>query len=416
MAANFNVTQKFKVGFTGNYSDSHIGKLPSGNDSWLFTVFGSPINYDLVGTPYTIPTGDYQQYRQTSYRTGTVGENPLWATKNNHFKEMTKRFFGNTFVEYSFTKWAKAKYQLGVDTYNTHNEDMLNMGSAGAAGVLPTASQYTSPTNPVYAYIAPSGGRISKYGIERRMINSLLTASFNHSINQNINMNLLIGNEIIQDNSNSYTMTGSTFAFPGWTSMSNTQSKTASTSMAVSRTVGFFGDFSADYNGMIFLDLTARNDIASEMPHGNRSFFYPSASLGFLFTEVELLKNNAILSYGKVRASVAQVGQAGRYVQPTYALTSAGSGFLTDGIQFPLGDVNGYAPNNTLYDPNLQPQNTKTYEIGAELRFFKNRISIRLFIFGSVGRRSDLCCSTCRFTGYGSLSMNAGKMSSKPMS
>jgi TonB-linked SusC/RagA family outer membrane protein len=412
MAANFNVTQKLKVGFTGNYSDSKLGKLPSGNDSWLFVVFGSPINYDLVGTPYTVPTGDFQQYRQTSYRTGTVAENPLWATKMNRFTEATKRFFGNTNVEYDFTSWAKVKYQLGVDTYNTHNEDMLNMGSAGAAGVLPTAGQYTTPTNPVYAYIAPSGGKISKYGIERRMVNSLLTASFNHTIND-LKMNLMVGNEIIQDLSNSYSMTGSTFAFPGWPSMSNAQSKTGSTSTSVSRTVGFFGDFSADYKGMAFFNATARNDVASGMPRGNRSFFYPSASLGFLFTELSPLKNNPILSYGKVRASVAQVGQAGRYVTPYYGLSSAGSGFLTDGITFPLGGVNGYAPNNTLYDPSLKPQNTRTYEVGTELRFLNNRISLDYSYSDQLAKGQIFAVPLAGSTGFGSLVMNAGKMSSK---
>ena len=94
-----NLGEKWKGGFTGNYSDVSLQKLPSGNDSWLFTVMGAPASFDLMGTPYHME-GALGQYRQISYRRGTVGENPNWALINNHFNEQTRRFFGNSFIEY----------------------------------------------------------------------------------------------------------------------------------------------------------------------------------------------------------------------------------------------------------------------------------------------------------------------------
>ncbi len=70
---------------------------------------------------------------------------------------------------------------------------------------------------------------------------------------------------------------------------------------------------------MLYLNVTGRNDIVSSMPRDNRSFFYPSVSLGWVFTEVEALKND-ILTFGKIRGSYAEVGMAGEYV-PSYYYT-----------------------------------------------------------------------------------------------
>ena len=63
---------------------------------------------------------------------------------------------------------------------------------------------------------------------------------------------------------------------------------------------------------MLYLSGSIRNDIVSSMPRNNRSFTYPSVSLGFIFTELAPLKNN-ILTFGKIRASYAEVGMAGDY-------------------------------------------------------------------------------------------------------
>ena len=57
---------------------------------------------------------------------------------------------------------------------------------------------------------------------------------------------------------------------------------------------------------MLYLSGSIRNDIVSSMPRNNRSFTYPSVSLGFIFTELAPLKNN-ILTFGKIRASYAEV-------------------------------------------------------------------------------------------------------------
>lgn len=406
------LSKKWKTGVSGNYSDVKLNKMPSGNDSWLFTVYGAPASFDLMGTPYH-QEGTNGNYRQISYRRGAVGENPRWALVNNHFNERTKRFFGNTFLDFDPTSWMNLHYQFGVDTYSTDQEDYYEMGSARNGQSFPTAAKYPSPENPNYTYITPTGGSMNYYGINRSTINSLLNISFKKKFGEDLNSMLVIGNEINDDNFSTWSMTGTGFTTPGWDNMANTSTQTASQTKNTSRTVGFYGNLSFDYKSMLYLNMTGRNDVVSTMPNGNRSFFYPSISLGYVFTEMEKIKDNKILPYGKLRISYASVGQAGTYRPKTYLAGTAGSGFLNDGILFPLGGISGYGPNTTLYDPNLKPENTKAWEIGVELKFLNNRIGIDYTYSSQVAKDQIFPVPMAGSTGAAELWTNAGEMTSK---
>ncbi len=180
------------------------------------------------------------------------------------------------------------------------------------------------------------------------------------------------------------------------------------------RTAGFFGNLGLDYRDMLFLNATGRQDIVSSMPRDNRTFFYPSASLAFVFTELDALAGNNVLPFGKLRASYAEVGQAAQtYIADPYFVTGgASSGFLSFGIDYPFGDITGYKPSRSLYDPNLVPQNTQTFEIGADLRFFDNRIGLDYSYFNTVATDQIFGVPLAGSTGYGFLITNAGKMES----
>ncbi len=412
LGANANLSKKWTAGFSANYSDVKLNKMPSGNDSWLFTVYGAPASFDLVGTPYHMP-GTLGQYRQISYRRGAVGENPLWALENNEFSEKTKRFYGNSHIEFKPVDWLKIRYQLGLDSYSSDFIDYFEMGSAGTGQALPTAAQYTNPTKPDYTYVAPTGGKMNLYGLNRTNINSLLTFSINKKLTEKINAVLDFGNDVSDNGYTSYTILGTGYTVPGWKNMSNASKQTADNSKGRDRTVGFFGNLSFDYNSMIYLGVTGRNDIVSTMPRGSRSFFYPSVSLGFIFTELEAL-HNSVLSFGKIRASYANVGQAGTFRPVTYGLASAGSsGFLSDDFVFPLGGISGYGPSQTLYDPNLKPQNTRTMEGGLELKFFNNRFGIDYAYSDQLAKDQIFAVPLAGSTGYAEIYKNAGTMTVK---
>lgn len=89
------------------------------------------------------------------------------------------------------------------------------------------------------------------------------------------------------------------------------------------------------------------------------------------------MKNNHILSYGKLRASFAQVGQAGHYYANYYYVPEYGSGMYgITPISYAINGVSSYVPYYVKYDPNLKPQNTVNWEFGADLNFFDNRVRL----------------------------------------
>lgn len=409
VAGDFKLSEKWNMGFSGNLSDVKISKLPSGNDSWLFAVYGAPASFDLMGTPYH-QEGTFGPYRQISYRSG-VGVNPRWATVNNHYNEATIRFFGNTYFEYKPVNWMTVKYQLGIDNYTTDNEDYQEMGHSNIA----TGAQLPTPNNPVYTFVQPTGGRKNNYGLTRRILNSLFTINFKHDFSSDLKTNLLLGNDIDHNSSEFYNILGSNFTTPGWNSMSNASTQTGTYNVYDRRTAGFFGNLSVDYKDMLFFNATGRYDVISSMPRNSRSFFYPSASLGFVFTELDALKDNSILSFGKVRASYAEVGQAAStYLpDPIYVTGDAGSGFLNYGITYPFSGVTGYKNSRTIYDPNLKPQNTTSLEFGVELKFFNNRLGVDYSYFVQDAVDQIFSVPLAGSTGYAELVMNAGHMEGK---
>ncbi|SHE71018.1 TonB-linked outer membrane protein, SusC/RagA family [Mariniphaga anaerophila] len=385
-AGERNLNKNFKVGYSANYSKSNIDKLSGANDGSLTGVLAAPRSYDLKGTPYHYPGNPY---RQIYFRGGSF-DNSYWIPDNNTFNEKNERFFGNGYVNFITTLSdgmnLSLRYQAGTDTYTTHLQDIFGYGSRGN-----------------------SKGVIDNYGTTYALFNSTATANFDWIINDEMEFNAMLGNELNHSTSKTYSQTGTDFNFGGWNHIGNANIVTGNESQNSYRDVGVFGSLSFSWRSMLFLNATGRNDIVSQMPRGNRSFFYPSVSLGFVLTELESVKNAEWLSFAKIRASYAEVGQAGRYYQNYYATPSYGGGFwLSDPVQYPIEGINSYVPNTTQYDPNLKPQNTQSYELGADLKFFNNRFGIDYTYSQQEVTDQIFAVPLAGSTGASSLVMNGG--------
>jgi TonB-linked SusC/RagA family outer membrane protein len=353
-SAERKLNDNFNVGFTSNFSQTDIEKLSSGNDASLAGVLAAPTTYNLKGYPYNVP-GD--PYTQIYYRGVNPFDNPLWAAKHNVFNEKTNRFFGNGYINYiarfNDVMNIKVRYQLGIDSYTTHFQDIFEYGHAGDTGYM------------------------DNYGISSSTVNSLLTATYDWKINNDLSLNALFGNEFNQGSYKTYSEHGEDFNFGGWAHIRNANIVTANESISQDRTVGFFGNLSLSWKSMLFLNATGRNDVVSSMPTNNRTFFYPSASLSFVASELNAIKNLDWISFTKLRFSYAEVGQAGQYYKNFFTIPNySGSWWSGSPILYPIGGISSYIPNNIQFDPNLKPQNTKSYEIGADLKFFNNRFGI----------------------------------------
>jgi|WetSurMetagenome_2_1015567.scaffolds.fasta_scaffold02847_5 TonB-linked SusC/RagA family outer membrane protein len=378
----------FTAGFTSNYSKTDIDRLPSGNDAGLAGVLAAPSSYNLKGYPYNVP-GD--PYNQIYYRSVASFDNPLWSAEHTVFNEKTDRFFGNGYINYAAKLREgmnlKVHYQLGMDSYTTHFQDVFEYGHNASTGI------------------------IDNYGISSSVVNSLFSANYDWKISNSLNFSAMIGNEFNQGSYKTYSEHGENLNFGGWAHISNANITTANESRSQDRSLGIFGSVSLDWKSLIFLHATGRNDIVSTMPTNNRTFFYPSVSLSLLASELDFVKSLKWVSLAKLRFSYAEVGQAGSYQQNYYTIPNySGSWWSGSPILYPVGGINSYIPNNVQFDPKLKPQNTVGYEFGADLKFFNNRLGIDYAFSRQNVVDQIFSVPLAGSTGIKSLLMNGGKV------
>src|SRR5690606_18297507 len=159
------------------------------------------------------------------------------------------------------------------------------------------------------------------------------------------------------------------------------------------------------YKNFLFLDVTGRNDWSSTLGVNNQSFFYPSVSTSFAFTDAMELNSN-VLSFGKIRASWAQAG-------------SDADPFMTRGgytIQAITNNYNGQRMAN-IQDRiplfNLKNELATSIEFGADLRFFDNRLSLDFTYYDQSKTNQILSIAVPAATGFANRVINAGEVRNK---
>lgn len=312
-------------------------------------------------------------------------ENPFWIINKNKLTDDLKRFTGNLNTSVDVTEWFNIIYRVGYDSYNT-----------GA-----------------YTYIAPGGavlekyqgGRLSKSGVNYEFITSNLMLNFDKTFGD-LNLSLLLGHTAEATNRNLISNWGYGFSTVGTISFANIvdEQKFFSDRTFKKRLVGVFGEFRASYKNIAYLTVTGRNDWSSTLPVENRSYFYPSVSGSFVFSE--LIPENNILSFGKIRASWAQVGKdADAYATNTYLWPP----------QVVSGNFVGAGNSWTGGSPNLLPEIQTSREIGTELKFLNGRIGLDLTYYNSITKNQLASPRLCQSTGYIFLTLNSGSVHNKGM-
>jgi hypothetical protein len=186
------------------------------------------------------------------------------------------------------------------------------------------------------------------------------------------------------------------------------------------RDVGFYGDLTLGYKQYLFLHATGRNDMTSVLAASNNSFFYPGVDVSFIFSEaVPMLKQ--YLSYGKLRAGIAQVGtvQVSPYsMQNVYKLSDYNSlsdnsnttaNVYNNSYNFPYGTTTGFTVSNTLNNPKLKPEMTVSKEMGIELGFLDNRITFNFTDYQVNTKDQTVPVQISSASGYSSAYVNTGE-------
>ncbi|OON69627.1 SusC/RagA family TonB-linked outer membrane protein [Hymenobacter sp. CRA2] len=276
-------------------------------------------------------------------------DNPYFTAERNPVTDRTNRLIGNAQLTYQPAQWLTLNYNLGTDLYTEQVRSVRAIGTS-------------QPSN--------QNGGISETTTRSRLLNSYLTAQFTHNFGENIGATLLLGNSIEQSTREATDIVGLVFRSPGTNSINNTENRGALTTNSTRRLVGNFARLNFDLFRQLTVELSGRYDMSSTLPRPNknknygRGFLYGSATAGYEFTRTLGLDNNPILSYGKLRLSVAEVGKdTGPYrvESPLAQSTYIGGGFRL-----------GFFGSNTQ----LKPERTRSYEAGLDLQFLKGRLGL----------------------------------------
>ena len=197
--------------------------------------------------------------------------------------------------------------------------------------------------------------------------------------------------------------------YSGWWNLANGATKTTlSDGYTLRRLIGLYGDVTFGWDDSIFLELTARNDWSSTLPLAHNHYFYPGATLSWIFTNY-LPKNN-VLSFGKLRAAYGKTGSdAGVYLtNPTYSQASFAGTYGSGIAAFPMNSVNAFRRSYSIAAADLRPEMTTEFEVGANLRFFEGRIGLDAAYYNRVTRDQIFSISVEPATGYTGMTTNAG--------
>ncbi|TJZ61978.1 SusC/RagA family TonB-linked outer membrane protein [Sphingobacterium olei] len=312
-------------------------------------------------------------------------ENPYWIINKNKLTDHTERITGNINANIDVFDWWNVSYRAGIDSYLTKNSTII-----GAQGAVKDIWQ---------------NGMMSESDVKFNYWSSNLMSNFNKKVGD-FDLGALVGFFSEQTKTTNNGRMGYDFGVEDFFSFGNIidANKFMRVVNSNRRLFGLYGEFRASYKDMLFLNVTGRNDWTSTLPVADRSYFYPSVGGSFVFTE--LIDDLSWLNFGKIRMSWARVGKdASPYVTNTY---------LWPPREF-LGGLVGTGNNWQRGNPYLKPENTDSFEIGAELRFFGGRLGIDYAYYTNNSYNQILSPRTGQSTGYIFASVNAGDIYNKGM-
>lgn len=361
---------KWKTSGSVTYSKSGGTRIQQGSNisGLMLDLLRTPISFDNSNgaTDPTDPSAYiFEDGTQRNYRGGGGYDNPYWTINQSPYVDDVNRIYGYTQLDYQATSWLSFTYRLGGDLYNDRRKQQFAINSR-----------------------AFPDGRIFQQDIFHRQFNSDILATLTKDFNDKLSGSLTLGNNEFAQYHQELFVEGNNLNFPDFFNLSVASDILTRESVTRYRTLANYAAGELAWNETLYLNLTGRQEKSSTLPEGNNSFFYPSASLAWVFTESLGLTNNKVLPFGKIRLSYAQVGKdAPVYATSNYYDQPALNDGWTTGVAFPLpiGGTNVVSFSNyyILGNEDLKPETTTTLEVGTELRFLSNRASLDVTYYDS---------------------------------
>jgi TonB-linked SusC/RagA family outer membrane protein len=377
LSINQKISDKLKLNGKVNYTNKKSDNLPAAgynNQSLMYFL--------IIGTAPNIRPEWFKPYWQPGLE-NVQQKNPFNPGPDNPYLDMYEMqnkmnkhgVIGTISATYEFSKKLSLMVRSGLDM----------------------SFEYRSQQRP-YSMTKYPRGMFREQNVFSYESNTDFLLTYNGQLSNQIGMTLSAGANAMRQSYDFAGMYADQLAQPGIYLIANSLDQAVADPLKTKRAINsVYATTQFSFEEMIFVDITGRNDWSSTLPMKNNSFFYPSVSTSFLLDE--LFSMPRPVSFAKVRLSWAQVGndtrpyQTARYYDKIYS--------------------NSFTNTATLFNANLKPEITTSYEAGLDLRLFQDRIGLDVAVYDNKSRNQILAIPLDPVTGYSNALINAGLINSR---
>ncbi len=374
-----NVTDKLSFEGKANYIHKNTDNPPG-----LGVFASNNVVRDLAAMGRYVPLPFLKEYYEKTGEAGSwpgVSVNPYYLVNENKNNAERDRIISFVSAKYQFTSWLNLMARSGIDFYSERRLEKRPVGSPnGISGRLVDQTYLTKESNS----------------------DVLLTAS-KENLSKNFSGSLSLGASLSKRSYRQQGWEGTDFKVPDIYHISNTRNVIPQYSFVSREIQSVYASGELGFKNYLYLDVTGRNDWSSTLGENNYSFFYPSVSTSFIFTDAFDI-HSRVLTLGKVRASYAEAGNDG-----SAYLTE--SGYTLDSTPFNGQSLAYQSSTIALFD--LKNELKKSVEFGADLRFFGDRMGLDVTYYKSNTENQIVPITVSAASGYTTKIVNAGNIENK---
>ncbi|SHH77632.1 iron complex outermembrane recepter protein [Chryseolinea serpens] len=356
-----------------DYMDVYLNKYQT-SQGYKYVTYDQPQKNPAEAIKYNIRAVDLLEY--------------LWRNVRDNDDEYQDRIISSTTLNYEIAKGLKVRGRVGNDFTSVRNEIERH-------NEYPTSFN-TSQSTGSYSL---STGRYSIFYTD-----ALLT--YSKDLNKDFAFSVMGG---FQSRSQNYidqkSSTEGGLVQENWFSLNNSYGVKSTSSARTKATMyAYLGMVNLSFKEYLYLEATARQEYTSTLPPGHNGYFYPSANLGFVFSDAFQLPS--FISLGKIRVSQARIANGSSpyaanvvYSQQTLATTQ--------------GTVTQLQAANNYGNSNIAPERKTETELGLEMAFFQNKLGLDATVYKNTIKDQIIDQSLAPSNGASSVLANLGELSSK---
>ncbi len=387
LSSGLAITDKFTINsaitYVSDHSDNRVktgyGNQNSGytNPFNQFIWSGRQVDWNYLKDHYQItnPDGTHTQTNWINY----YSNNPFWVLNKNTNSYHRDRYTSSLTARYKLNSWLTAQGRVLSDYYSEQIKERIAKGT----------------------FDLQMGGGFSQSDGLRSEVNKDLMLMANKDISEKINIDAYVG---IADRTNKANfqsvLVDGLFVEDLYTTDNATTKTVSSTSISKKVVNSVLASSTFSYDKALIIGLTFRSDWSSAIAPKNNPYSYYSASTAWIFTESFQNKLPQWFTFGKIRASYADVGND----TDPYSLQD----IVAKGVQF--NNVYPFFQGTTRHNLNLKPERTSSIEIGSDLKFFNNRLGFDITYYTSKSYNQIFDIGISPTSGYTSTIINGGSI------